>query len=108
MEKITCYIKERSLLARLACRYMGGGQIAMVIGKTIHLYGATREDFLGNPHWVRHEVCHVRQYRQLGLVPFLWKYLWECRKVGYYENRFEKEARAAERNAAVMEGVVIV
>ncbi|SFO31564.1 hypothetical protein SAMN05428949_4913 [Chitinophaga sp. YR627] len=108
MEPVTCYIKERSLLARLAARYMGGNQIAMVIGKTIHLHGATREDFLSHKWWVRHEICHVMQYRELGLIPFLWKYLWECARVGYYANRFEVEARAAEHNSAIMERVIIV
>jgi hypothetical protein len=108
MQPVTCYIKERSLLARLAARYMGGNQIAMVIGRTIYLHGTSREDFLRHTRWVRHEVCHVMQYRELGLIPFLWKYLWECARVGYYENRFEVAARAAERDAAIMERVVIV
>ena len=108
MEKIVCHIKENSLLAKLAARQMKSGQIAMVIGKTIHLYGVSRENFLQDPYWVRHEICHVMQYKELGLIPFLWRYLWECKKVGYYANRFEVAARAAESNAAIMRGVVFV
>jgi hypothetical protein len=108
MEPVTCYIKERSFLARLAARYMGGNQIAMVIGTTIHLHGTSREDFLRHKWWVRHEICHVMQYKELGLVPFLWKYFWECVRVGYYANRFEVAARAAERDAAIMNSVRIV
>lgn len=108
MEPVTCYIKERSFLARLAARYMGGNQIAMVIGRTIHLHGTSRENFLRHTWWVRHEICHVMQYRELGFVPFLWKYFWECVRVGYHANRFEVAARAAERDAAIMEHVKIV
>ncbi|WP_236059646.1 DUF4157 domain-containing protein [Chitinophaga rhizophila] len=96
------------MLARLAARYMGGNQIAMVIGKTIHLHGTSREDFLRHKWWVRHEICHVMQYRELGFFPFLWQYIWECIRVGYYANRFEVEARAAERDAAIMERVIIL
>jgi len=108
MEPVTCYIKERSFLARMASRYMGSSQIAMVVGRTIHLHGASREDFLKHKWWVRHEICHVMQYKELGVITFLWKYLWECVKVGYHANRFEVAARAAERNATIMEGVVII
>lgn len=105
MEPLICHIKEHSLLARLAARRMSSRQIAMVIGKTIHLHGVTRAEFLRDPYWVRHEVCHIMQYQELGLFPFLWRYLWECKKVGYYANRFEVAARAAERNAAITRGV---
>jgi hypothetical protein len=92
----------------MAARYMGSKQMAMVIGKTIHLHGTTREKFLSDSRWVRHELCHVLQYRELGLLTFLWKYLWECMRVGYYNNRYEIEARIAERNAAITHRVVII
>ncbi|RFM35109.1 DUF4157 domain-containing protein [Chitinophaga silvisoli] len=106
MEKLVCHIKEGSFIARLAARRMKSPNMAMVIGKTIHLYGVSRKEFLRQPWWVRHEVCHIMQYQELGLIPFLWRYLWECKKVGYYANRFEVAARAAENNASITNRVV--
>jgi hypothetical protein len=106
MEKLVCHIKEGSFIARLAARRMKSPNMAMVIGKTIHLYGVSRKEFLRQPWWVRHEVCHIMQYQELGLILFLWRYLWECKKVGYYANRFEVAARAAENNANITNKVV--
>lgn len=95
-------------MAALAARRMRSRQLAMVIGHTIHLYGVSRQHFLLDTGWVRHEICHIRQYRELGLIPFLWQYLWECWRVGYYENRFEVAARAAEADTAILQGIVIL
>ena len=72
----------------------------MVLGKTIHLSGVTRADFLQEPSWVAHEMCHIRQVQDLGLLRFLWEYLLESARVGYYANRFEVEAREAGRRDA--------
>ena len=68
----------------------------MVLGNTIHLHNATKNEFLNNPRWLKHELCHVRQFQQHGYLFFIFKYLWESVKNGYYNNRFEVEARAAE------------
>ncbi len=65
----------------------------MVIGRTVHLSGATRADFLADPEWVAHEQVHLRQVRELGLWNFLARYLWESARVGYYANKYEVEAR---------------
>jgi Domain of unknown function (DUF4157) len=89
-------IKENSILARIAAAKLRSSRVAMVIGNTIHLHNVTRADFLKDESWVKHELCHVRQYRQHGLVPFLAKYLWESIKKGYHNNKFEVEAREAE------------
>jgi hypothetical protein len=105
---LECRIKERSLLARIAAWQMKSPRIAMVIGKTIHLHGVNRTEFLQDVSWVRHEVCHVVQYQQLGVIPFLWHYLWECKRVGYYKNRFEVAARKAERDPGILRKVSIV
>ena len=40
---------------------------------------------------------HLRQVRDLGLPRFLWQYLVESARVGYYQNRFEVEAREGAR-----------
>ncbi|WP_201743851.1 hypothetical protein [Hymenobacter busanensis] len=88
-------IVENSPFARIARLKLGQPNVAMVLGKAIHLSGVTREAFLRDPSWVAHEMCHIRQVQEHGLVPFLWKYLIESVRVGYYANRFEVEAREA-------------
>lgn len=81
--------------------------IAIVFGRVIHLHGVSREDFLANIRWVRHEVRHVRQYRQHGFWPFLWRYLIDWVRFGYYNIPFEKDARQAEKNVRELDGVEI-
>jgi hypothetical protein len=88
-------IKERSLLARVARLVLKSSNVAMVLGKTIHLSGVSREAFLQDKPWVAHELCHVRQFQQYGCVRFLGLYLLESVKRGYYNNKFEVEARLA-------------
>jgi hypothetical protein len=90
-------IKENSFLARIAAMKLRSGRVAMVIGKTIHLHNVTRADFLKEESWVKHELCHVQQFKKHGFVPFLAKYVWESIKHGYYNNKFEVEAREAEK-----------
>ncbi len=92
------YIRESSAFARLASKKMGGGAIAIVYRNTIHLWGVSREEFMRSKTWVAHEVEHVRQFKQYGTAWFTCRYLWEWAKKGYYNNRFEVEARAAERH----------
>jgi hypothetical protein len=92
------YIKENSRLAGIAARKLGTPNVAMALGKTIHLYNISKEEFLQDEKWLRHELCHVRQFQQYGYVGFIAKYLWESVRRGYYNNRFEVEARVAENN----------
>ena len=87
----------RSPLARIARLVLGSQRVAMVIGQTVHLSGATREQFLADAEWVAHEQVHLRQYQENGLLPFLWKYLVESARVGYYANKYEVEAREEAR-----------
>lgn len=70
--------------------------MAIVIGKTIHLYNTSKEEFLKDEKWVKHELCHVKQFQQHGFLPFIGKYIWESMKKGYYNNKYEVEARTAE------------
>lgn len=93
-EKFT--IKENSWLAKIAAKKLGTHSVAMVLGSTIHLNNSSKEEFLQNEKWVRHELCHIRQFRQHGFFPFIIKYLWESLRKGYYNNKYEKEARQAE------------
>ncbi|GEP95604.1 DUF4157 domain-containing protein [Chitinophaga cymbidii] len=107
MNTIRCRIKENSRLARLAAWKLKGSGAAIVFGNVIHLYGVSRGDFLANVPWVRHEVCHVKQYRKYGFWRFLWLYVAQWTRVGYRNISFEKEARLAERNAHELDGVEI-
>jgi hypothetical protein len=83
-----------SPLARIARLVLGRApRVAMVLGQTVHLSGATRDEFLADPEWVAHEEVHLRQVRDLGTLRFLVEYLVESARVGYYQNKFEVEAR---------------
>ncbi|MFN2458408.1 MAG: DUF4157 domain-containing protein [Chitinophagaceae bacterium] len=94
-------IKEQSFIARIAAYKMKWNSAAIVLGKTIHLWNVSRKDFLQNERWLLHELEHVKQYKKLGFMIFIFQYLRESFRNGYYKNRFEVEARQAEleRNA---------
>jgi hypothetical protein len=95
-------IKENSWLARIAAFNLNSSSVAMVIGKTIYLHNSSREEFLNNQKWVRHEVAHVMQCQQLGLLRFLAIYVVETLKKGYQNNRFEVEARQKEKDLSIL------
>lgn len=89
-------IKENSFVARIAAWTLNASSVAIVFGSTIHLWNSSKEDFLKNERWLKHELCHIRQYKQHGYMGFIVKYLWESLRKGYYNNKFEVEARKAE------------
>jgi len=89
-------IKENSLIAKIAAAKLKSGSVAIVIGSTIHLHRVSEKDFLKNEKWVKHEMCHIQQFKKFGFLKFILKYLKESARVGYYNNRFEVEARKAE------------
>jgi hypothetical protein len=43
-----------------------------------------------------HELAHVHQWRTLGVVPFLCRYLVGLFRFGYWDHPLEQKARAAE------------
>ena len=96
MSKPLFHIKENSWLAAIAAKKLDTKSVAMVLGKTIHLYGSSKEAFLADDNWVKHELCHVKQFKEHGYVLFIIKYLWESLRMGYHNNKYEVEARAAE------------
>lgn len=98
-------IKENSWLAQIAARKLRCSHVAMVIGKTIHLYNSSKEDFLKNKYWVRHEIAHVKQFAELGLFKFIVLYLLETFNKGYENNSFEVEARQKERDLTILSGI---
>ncbi|WP_266203347.1 hypothetical protein [Pontibacter kalidii] len=86
-------VVERSFFARIARMVLKSSNVAMVLGKTIYLSGVSRDTFLKDEGWLAHELCHIRQFREHGFFWFLWLYLKESWRVGYYNNKYEVEAR---------------
>jgi Domain of unknown function (DUF4157) len=80
-------IIEHSLYARLHPR-----AIATTRRRRIYLRGSA-QDFFGNPWLMLHEYCHVLRQWQPGELT-LARYGLECLRHGYWNNRFEVEARA--------------
>ena len=65
----------------------------------IYLAGSAA-DFFSNPWLMLHEYCHVLRQWQTGSLTVR-RYLIECLRRGYWNNRFEVEAREfADRRAA--------
>jgi hypothetical protein len=50
----------------------------------------------------------VRQFQRYGFLWFTVLYLWESARRGYYNNRFEVEARVAEMGAADLSNIDFV
>jgi hypothetical protein len=101
-------IKEQSFFARLAARQLKCKAVAAVFGRTIHLWNVSREDFLQRTPWVVHEVEHVRQFQRYGYLRFSALYLLEYTRNGYYNNRFEVEARVAEMGKGDLVGIEFI
>ncbi|PUZ27740.1 hypothetical protein GA0116948_10647 [Chitinophaga costaii] len=105
IRKLVVHIKEDAWLAKLAAKRMRSSQMAMVVGCTIYLHGVSRQGFLSDAGWMRHEVCHVYQYRQYGILRFLWLYWREFHRHGYYQNAFEIAAREAENDPELLKNI---
>ncbi len=89
-------IKEKSWLAKVAAAKLKADKVAFVLGGTIYLHNVNEADFLDNEKWVRHELCHIRQFQTHGYFIFILKYLWESLLHGYHNNKYEAEARLCE------------
>ena len=96
MEEKLFRVRENSFFARMAAVKLGVDQVALTLGSTIHLHNTSAERFRSDSRWVRHELKHVEQFRQYGFFHFMILYTLESMRKGYYHNRFEQEARAAE------------
>ena len=91
---------EHSWLARLH-----GRAVATTRRNRIYLRGSA-QDFFGNSALLLHEYCHVVLQWQSGRLTVR-GYLWECLRRGYWNNRFEVEARAfAARHVATLHAVL--
>ncbi|MDQ2863351.1 MAG: DUF4157 domain-containing protein [Bacteroidota bacterium] len=89
-------VRENSWIAKWAAKKLKSENVAIVIGKTIHLHNVSRQKFLADEKWVKHESCHLKQFKENGTFIFILKYLWESARHGYYNNKYEVEARKAE------------
>lgn len=89
-------IREHSWKAKIAARWLRVDNVAFTLGRTIHLYNASLQEFLSDERWVKHELKHVEQFAQHGFITFILKYTFECIRKGYRNNKYEVEARAAE------------
>ena len=72
--QIKVKIKENSFIARIAAGKLKANRVAIVIGNTIHLHNTSRENFMKDVQWVRHEIIHVLQFRTHGFISFIFKY----------------------------------
>lgn len=89
-------IIEHSLYARLHPR-----AIATTRRRRIYLRGSAHE-FFENPWLMLHEYCHVLRQWEPGHLT-LARYCVECLRRGYWNNRFEVEARIfADRHAHLL------
>src|SRR3954471_18290845 len=91
-------IKEKSMVARFAAYILHEDRMAVVLGKTIHLWNTSKKDFLKNKKWLHHELVHIQQFKEYGFIKFLFLYFFESLKNRYYNNKFEVEARGKEND----------
>jgi len=95
-------IRENSWVAKIAAAKMKADKVAIVFGNTIHLHNTSSEEFLADKQWVCHELKHVEQYQQNGFAGFLIRYMTDWVKNGYYNNKFEVEARQSETDESLL------
>lgn len=89
-------VVEDSRLAKIAGRLKGEkDKYAITIGKTIFL-NCKAEVFFSDPGWVRHELTHVKQYKEYGILRFLQLYIFYSIFHDYKNIPFEKEALSAQ------------
>jgi hypothetical protein len=79
-------LREHSLFARLH-----GRARATTRRNTIYLRGSL-EEFFADPELLLHEYFHVLRQWNRGRMN-LWSYLAEWRRRGYWQNRYERQAR---------------
>ena len=101
-------IKENSWVAKVAAAKMKADKVAIVFGSTIHLHNTSRQEFLNDSDWVCHELKHIEQYKKNGFAGFLTKYVFDWMKNGYYNNKFEVEARSSEKDLSLMKRMEIM
>ena len=99
---MTVHIKEQAIIAKLAAVFLKQKRMAVTINNKIYLYNCSAKDFLHLETWVCHELMHVQQYQKLGRLKFISFYFLQLIINGYYNNKYEKEARENEHNTSVL------
>lgn len=61
-----------------------------------------RPEYMKSKNLLAHELTHVQQIDNLGLINFSYQYLMESFKKGYHNNKFEVEARASSKNPDII------
>ncbi len=100
-------VKENSLFAAIAAKCIKSQSVAIVLGKTIHLWKVSKHDFLKNQRWLRHEIVHIRQFEHYGFFHFVVMYVMESINHGYSQNKFEQEARGRENDEYIVQNIKI-
>jgi len=86
-----------SRIARIIGRMHGEEEdYAITIGRTIFL-SCSKQDFLSDTPWVRHEFTHIQQYKKYGVLEFAKRYFFSAIFYhSYAKIPFEREAISAE------------
>lgn len=87
------HVIEHSLFARLHVRATATTRRGLIF-----LRGGA-EEFFADPALVLHEYCHVLLQWEPGSLT-TWRYVRECLRRGYWNNRYEVEARTFARRHA--------
>ncbi len=101
-------IKENAFVARLAAGKLKPARVAIVFGCNIYLLSTRKDEFLNDKIWVFRELKHVEQYQRYGFAGLIIRYVWECVRRGYVNNRFEAEARKSETNDCLLSDVQFI
>ena len=64
-------------------------------GLTLYKLAFVRKDLTGyrRDYVIAHELCHVHQWTEIGIFKFPYLYIKELIRMGYYQNKYEVEAR---------------
>jgi len=65
----------------------------MGYGLTLYKLVLVRKDSQDFPYVIAHESKHVEQWTRIGFFKFPYLYIKECIAKGYWENKYEIEAR---------------
>ncbi len=95
-------VTEGAWIAAVAAKFLHSHNAAIVFGNSIYIHGVTKQAFLEDKRWLRHELQHVVQYHRLGFVRFLFLYVMNHIRHGYRNNPLEVEARMAETDETII------
>jgi hypothetical protein len=105
--KMLYTIKVNSFRARIASWVLRKPSVAMVWSSKVLLHGVSEEAFKENKKWLKHELKHVEQFQRYGFYIFIMLYLWESICKGYHNNRYEQEARQAEKDEGIEQRYIL-